>query len=104
MSRKWSCSMKCCSSVYVFSVFVLSPDLILQSCCPLFHLSGFRAASQSSQESVLYPVSFAYESKVTPSVEEIKGALRICPEPVVALFYHFWGVEAAEAGWVQFLF
>lgn len=96
--------MKCCSSVYVFSVFVLSLDSILQSCCPIFRPSGFSAASQSSQESVLYPVSFAYESKVTPAIEEIKGALRICPEPVVALFYHFWEVEAAEAGWVQFLF
>lgn len=103
MSRKWSCSVHCCSSVSVLSFFVLSPDLILQSCCPIFCPSGFRAGSQSSQESVLYPVSFAYESKVTPALEEVKGALRICPELVVALPYHFWGVEAAEAGWVQFL-
>lgn len=51
-----------------------------------------------------YPVSFAYESNVTPALEEMKGALKICPELVVALFYHFWGVEAAETGWVQFLF
>lgn len=104
MSRKWSCFMQCCSSVSVFSVFVLSPDLILQSCCPVFCPSGFRASSQSSQESVLYPISFAYEFKVTPALKEMKGALKICPELVVALFYHFWGVEAAEAGWVQFLF
>lgn len=89
--------------LFVLSVFVLSPDLILQSCFPVFCPSGFRAASQSSQDSVLYSVSFAYGSKVTSALEEMKGALRICPELVVALFYHFWGVEADEAGWVQFL-
>lgn len=99
MSKKWSCSVQC---LLVLSLFVLSPYLILQSCCPIFCPSGFRAGSQNSQESVLYPVSFAYESKVTP-VLEMKGALRICPELVVALPYHFWGVEAAEAGWVRFL-
>lgn len=91
MSRKWSCSMQCCSRVCVFSVFVLSPDLILQSCCPVFCPSGFRAASQSSQENVLYPVSFANESKVTPAREDMKGALRICPELVVALFFPLLG-------------
>lgn len=90
--------------LFVFSVFFLNPDLILQSCCPVLCPSGFRAASQGSQDSVLYPVSFAYESKVTPVLKEMKGALRTCPELVVALFYHSWGVEAAEAGWVQFLF
>lgn len=34
----------------------------------------------------------------------MRGALRICPELVVALFYYFWRVEAAETSWVQFLF
>lgn len=91
MSRKWSCSMQCCSSVCVFSVFVLTPDLILQSCCCIFCPSGFRASNQSSQENVLYLVSFAYESKVTPALEDMQGALRICPELVVALFLPLLG-------------
>lgn len=40
--------------LFVFSVFVLSPDLILQSCCPVFCPSGFRAASQSRHRRVSF--------------------------------------------------
>lgn len=94
--------------LFVLSLLVLSPALVLRSSCQkqektLFCPSGCRAGSQSSQESVLCPVSFVYESKATPALEEMEGALRICPELVVALPYHSWGVGAAEAGWVQFL-
>lgn len=58
---------------------------------------------QSSWESIIHPVSFMYESKATTALEEMEGALGICPELVVALLYHSWGVGSDKAGWVQFL-
>lgn len=108
MSRKRSRSVQCCGGASVLSLLVLSPALVLRSSCQkqektLFCPSGCRAGSQSSQESVFCPVSFVYESKAAPALEEMEGALRICPELVVALPYHSWGVGAAEAGWVQFM-